>query len=100
MLSIDTVNCAGCKLCEKVCPTGAIKVTAGKAKIDNSICNGCYKCVYVCPNNAIKKKIKFREKVGVSNKEELKELSEMLDDLKNKLVKIEENLNRIESKRR
>lgn len=100
MLSVDRAHCTGCKLCEKNCPTGAIKVIGGKAKINHSICNNCYQCVYVCPNYAIKQKIKFREKISISNKEDLTELSKILDDLRNKLGRIEAGLNRIERKRR
>lgn len=99
MLTIDRAYCTGCKLCEKNCPTGAIKVTRGKAKINHSICNNCYHCVYVCSNSAIKQKIQFIGKGGVSNIEELKELSIVLDSLRNELKGIKAGLNKIERKR-
>ena len=95
MLIVDNRYCTGCKLCEKICPAGAMKVIGGKANI-----NSCYRCVYVCPNSAIKQEIKFKEKVTVSNKEDLAELSRILDNLEKKLGKIEESLSRVESKRR
>ena len=100
MLIVDNRYCTGCKLCEKICPAGAMKVIGGKANINSNICNNCYKCVYVCPNSAIKQKTKFKEKVTVSNKEDLAELSRILDNLEKKLGKIEESLSRVESKRR
>ena len=63
MLIVDNRHCTGCKLCEKICPTGAIKVTGGKAKINCNICNNCYQCVYICPNSAIKQETKFKKKL-------------------------------------
>ena len=56
MLVVDDKYCTGCKVCEKNCPTGAIKVFGRKARIDNNLCNECYRCVYACPSSAIKQK--------------------------------------------
>ena len=47
------VGCMGCKLCEKKCPTGAIKVTDFVAEIDYEKCTGCDECVNVCPRKII-----------------------------------------------
>ena len=42
-------NCTGCKICEKYCAYGAIKVEKDKiAHIDYSLCVGCGQCVAVC----------------------------------------------------
>lgn len=100
ILTVDIAQCSGCRLCERNCPTGAIKVTGGKARINYDMCNNCFRCVYVCPNNAIKEKIKKREKISVSGKEELKELSIELNNIQKKLSNIVSGLNRIEGRRR
>lgn len=51
-------NCCACKLCEKVCPAGAIKVVKEGEKISFDIdlkkCIFCGNCTYYCPKGAIK----------------------------------------------
>ncbi len=47
------VGCIGCKICEKNCPSGAIKVTGSIAEIDYSLCTGCDICVEKCPRKII-----------------------------------------------
>ncbi|MBE6573047.1 MAG: RnfABCDGE type electron transport complex subunit B [Ruminococcaceae bacterium] len=47
------VGCIGCRLCEKNCETGAIKIDGFIASIDYDKCNGCDKCVEVCPRKII-----------------------------------------------
>lgn len=47
------VGCMGCKLCEKKCPTGAIKVTDFVAEIDYEKCTGCGECEKACPRKII-----------------------------------------------
>ncbi|MHA2400599.1 MAG: FAD-binding protein, partial [Promethearchaeota archaeon] len=60
MLQIDENNCTGCKICEKICPYGAIIVEpeTNKARVlDN--CTLCNSCVNACRFKAlsIKRKI-------------------------------------------
>jgi predicted Fe-Mo cluster-binding NifX family protein/ferredoxin len=45
-------KCAGCGICEDVCPANAIKVN-GQAIVEPELCTGCRLCVGECPNNAI-----------------------------------------------
>ncbi|HQG36496.1 MAG TPA: DUF362 domain-containing protein [Bacteroidales bacterium] len=46
-------NCTGCKICEKFCNYGAIKVGKDKiAHIDYQICTGCGQCIAVCQYDA------------------------------------------------
>ncbi|MDO5123197.1 MAG: RnfABCDGE type electron transport complex subunit B [Eubacteriales bacterium] len=45
--------CIGCKKCEKVCESGAVKVENFLASVDSSKCTGCMKCVDACPKGAI-----------------------------------------------
>ncbi len=47
-------TCIGCNLCERACPTSAIKVTDKKAEITVSDCLQCTNCSEVCPTNTIK----------------------------------------------
>lgn len=49
-----SVGCLGCKMCEKVCPVGAVKVTDNFASIDFSLCINCGECAQKCPKNVIK----------------------------------------------
>lgn len=54
--------CIGCRLCVASCPTGAITMTKGKAKIDLAKCTECVICVdgngrfRGCPVGAIQKR--------------------------------------------
>jgi predicted Fe-Mo cluster-binding NifX family protein/ferredoxin len=49
---VDSGKCAGCGICEDVCPVNAIKVN-GQALVQPELCTGCGLCVGECPNNAI-----------------------------------------------
>jgi heterodisulfide reductase subunit A len=45
--------CNGCSVCVPICPTKAITMQNGKAKIDPFQCTGCGACIPVCPQEAI-----------------------------------------------
>lgn len=46
-------GCIGCKICEKKCPVGAIKVENFHASINYDLCTGCGECMKACPVKAI-----------------------------------------------
>lgn len=43
--------CIGCKLCDIVCPSGAIRMEGRKPIIDDALCIGCGRCVDRCPED-------------------------------------------------
>lgn len=43
--------CIGCKLCDIVCPSGAIRMEERKPQIDDALCIGCGRCVDRCPED-------------------------------------------------
>lgn len=45
--------CIGCTHCMNVCPTSAIRVKGGTAKINKNACVDCGECLKACPVNAI-----------------------------------------------
>lgn len=45
-------KCRGCTNCIKRCPTEAIRVRKGKARINNARCVDCGECIKACPNRA------------------------------------------------
>ncbi len=46
-------RCTGCKVCQDVCPTGAISFIESVARINGADCTGCGQCVEACPQEAI-----------------------------------------------
>ena len=50
---VDRLRCTGCKLCEQLCPVGAIRVTY-VAHVDAERCTGCGICVENCQQGAIR----------------------------------------------
>lgn len=53
-VTLDEDACRGCINCIKRCPTEAIRVRDGKAKILSDRCIDCGECIRVCPHHAKK----------------------------------------------
>lgn len=53
-VSLDEEKCRGCTNCIKRCPTQAIRVREGKARINISRCIDCGECIRICENHAKK----------------------------------------------
>jgi len=53
-VTLDEDRCMGCTNCIKRCPTEAIRVRKGKARIINERCIDCGECIRVCPYHAKK----------------------------------------------
>ncbi len=51
-VTLDSDKCKGCIACMKRCPTEAIRVRNGKAKVHYDRCIGCGECVRMCPHQA------------------------------------------------
>lgn len=49
---LDVEKCRGCTNCIRRCPTEAIRVRDGKARISEDRCIDCGECIRVCPNQA------------------------------------------------
>ena len=49
---LERDKCSGCTNCIKRCPTEAIRVQQGKAKIMDERCIDCGECIRVCPYHA------------------------------------------------
>ncbi len=64
---LDTEKCLGCMNCIKRCPTEAIRVRNGKAKMIHERCIDCGECIRVCPHHA-----KFAEREDLANIENFK----------------------------
>jgi len=47
-------NCRGHLACMRACPTHAIRVRNGKAKVNPKLCIACSECILACPENAFK----------------------------------------------
>lgn len=53
LAEVDEASCNGDRICENICPSGAIKVVKKKARVDEDKCVACLKCVDACPENAV-----------------------------------------------
>lgn len=51
-VTLDKERCRGCTNCIKRCPTEAIRVREGKAKIIDERCIDCGECIRICPQHA------------------------------------------------
>lgn len=51
-VTLDEERCKGCTNCIKRCPTEAIRVRDGKARIITERCIDCGECIRVCPYHA------------------------------------------------
>ncbi|WP_258359990.1 [Fe-Fe] hydrogenase large subunit C-terminal domain-containing protein [Moorella sulfitireducens] len=49
---LEEDKCKGCTNCIKHCPTEAIRVREGKARIIQERCIDCGECIRICPNHA------------------------------------------------
>jgi heterodisulfide reductase subunit A len=50
---VDTDECIGCKICERVCDFGAIAIIDRKATVNEALCKGCGGCAGACPTGAM-----------------------------------------------
>ena len=51
-VTLDVSKCKGCTTCIRHCPTEAIRVRGGKARITTERCIDCGECIRVCPHKA------------------------------------------------
>lgn len=53
--TVDEELCAGCGMCEEICPYGALKLDTrrGVMRANVVLCKGCGACAATCPSNAI-----------------------------------------------
>ena len=52
LVRIEEAKCTGCGLCARNCPTGAIRLEGGKARVGEA-CVACGLCARICPVEAV-----------------------------------------------
>jgi len=52
-LEIDNERCIGCTHCMTKCPTRALRIRGGKARMNRDWCVDCGECLKACPTKAI-----------------------------------------------
>lgn len=52
---VDEDKCAGCRICNELCPSSAIKFDEEKkvSVVEETLCKGCGTCTAACPSGAI-----------------------------------------------
>jgi heterodisulfide reductase subunit A len=52
---INEEDCSGCRVCNELCPYGAIVFNADKhvSYIEEALCKACGTCVSACPSSAV-----------------------------------------------
>jgi heterodisulfide reductase subunit A2 len=52
---VDESICSGCGICEKLCPYGALSLSATERimKVSQALCKGCGACAGACPSGSI-----------------------------------------------
>ncbi|MBA7571157.1 Ion-translocating oxidoreductase complex subunit B [subsurface metagenome] len=63
--NVDEEVCAGCAICEVLCPYSAIEIDKQEkvAKINPALCEGCGTCCAACPSGALELKGFRREQI-------------------------------------
>src|SRR3972149_4683440 len=74
--SIDSEHCSGCRICNGLCPFGAIDYLDEEkvSRVNGVLCKGCGTCVAACPAGAI-------SGAHFSNEQILAEVSGLLYDV-------------------
>ena len=68
------VGCIACKLCEKKCTEGAIKISDFNANIEYEKCTHCGECVKACPRRVIWSNVSQKHEGIVRDKESVKDI--------------------------
>ena len=61
MVYVTQMLCEGCGVCVEACPTGAMTLINGTARVNSDLCDGCGSfdeitarvCIDLCPSNAL-----------------------------------------------